>query len=347
MSDFNLLIIKWYRQNKRNLPWRITKDPYKIWLSEVILQQTKVNQGINYYVKFITNYPTITDLANASEQEVLSDWQGLGYYSRARNLHQSAKIIRDEYKGLFPINYIEILKLKGVGSYTAAAIASFSFDLAHAVVDGNVYRVLSRIYDIEIPIDTNQGQKEFLQLANSLLNPEHPAEHNQAIMEFGALQCTPTNPKCETCPFVQSCMARKNNTIQLRPVKKGKTKVRNRYFHFLHIEDETHILLQKRLEKDIWQNMYQFPLIEKDTIEDMIQLKKEIVDRFGKRVELSKSGVKHILSHQHLHTTFWRMKELPKVLKENSEYVWVEKKELGRFPIPRVIERYLEGMNDE
>ena len=347
MSDFNLLIIKWYRQNKRNLPWRITKDPYKIWLSEVILQQTKVNQGINYYLKFITNYPTITHLANASEQEVLSDWQGLGYYSRARNLHQAAKMVVNDFEGEFPNTYKNIITLKGVGEYTASAIASFAFDLPHAVVDGNVYRLLSRIYDIEIPIDSSQGQKEFLVLANSLLNQEHPAEHNQAIMEFGALQCTPTNPDCESCPFVQSCLARKNKTIQIRPFKKGKTKVRNRYFHFLHIEDETHILLHKRTEKDIWQNMFQFPLIEKDAVEDLSLIKKEITNKFGVSVELVKAGVKHILSHQHLHTTFWRMKELPGILKEDKEYEWVEKKELGRFPIPRVIERYLEETSDE
>ncbi len=347
MSDFNLLIINWYRQNKRNLPWRITKDPYKIWLSEIILQQTKVDQGLKYYIKFSTNYPTISDLSNAKEQTVLSDWQGLGYYSRARNLHASAKMIMNEFNGKFPNNYKDILKLKGVGNYTASAIASFAFNLPHAVVDGNVYRVLSRIFDISNPIDSKEGQHIFNSLAQELLNKDFPAEHNQAIMEFGALQCIPSSPNCEICPFIQSCLSQKNKTIKIRPVKKSKTKVRNRFFHFLHIEDKTHILLQKRSEKDIWQNLYQFPLIEKDTVEDLRQVEKEITDKYGVNAELEKSGVKHILSHQHLFTTFWRMKELPEILKENSEYEWVDKKELGRFPIPRVIERYLEEMNDD
>ena len=342
MNDFNLLIIKWYRQNKRNLPWRITKDPYKIWLSEVILQQTKVNQGINYYVKFCKNYPTVFDLANASEQNVLSDWQGLGYYSRARNLHAAAKKIVSEHRGEFPKEYAKILTLNGVGEYTAAAIASFAFDLPHAVVDGNVYRVLSRIYDIEIPINSSVGQKSFAILANELLNKENPAEHNQAIMEFGALHCTPTNPACETCPFVQHCLARKNDTIAIRPVKTSKTKVKSRYFHFLHIENKTHILITQRTQKDIWQNMYQFPLIEKEEVVNLHDLKKELQEIYETEVELGKTNIKHILSHQHLHTTFWRIKTLPKILENKEGFHWVLKKELDKYPIPRVIERYLE-----
>ncbi len=346
MHDFNLLIINWYRQNKRNLPWRITKDPYKIWLSEIILQQTRVDQGTNYYLKFCKNYPTIKDLANADEQEVLTDWQGLGYYSRARNLHFAAKMIMNEFDGTFPTTFEDISRLKGVGNYTASAIASFAYDLPHAVVDGNVFRVLSRLFDISTPIDTNEGLKIYNTLANDLLNREFPAEHNQAIMEFGALQCTPTNPNCESCPFVLSCLARKNNSIQIRPVKKGKTKVKNRYFHFLHLEDEYHLLLTKRKEKDIWQNMYQFPLIEKEEAMDLTYLKEAFTSLFGVNVTVSKTNIKHILSHQHIYTTFWRIHELPKIFKKNSEYLWLEKKELVRFPIPRLIERYLEEMSE-
>ncbi len=342
MNDFNLLIINWYRQNKRNLPWRITKDPYKIWLSEVILQQTKVNQGLNYYVKFCKNYPTVFDLANASEQEVLSDWQGLGYYGRARNLHSAAKKIVLEYQGNFPNNFTNILKLNGVGEYTASAIASFAYNLPHAVVDGNVYRVLSRVYDLDIPINSSQGQKTFAVLANELLNKENPAEHNQAIMEFGALQCTPKNPSCETCPLVQHCLARKNNTVSIRPVKTSKTKVRLRHFHFLHIENDTHILITQRTQKDIWHNMYQFPLIEKEYVVNLNEFKNELKAIYETEVELVKTNIKHILSHQHLHTTFWRMKTLPKTLEKKIEFQWVLKTELDKFPIPRVIERYLE-----
>ena len=343
MNDFNLLIINWYRQNKRNLPWRITKDPYKIWLSEVILQQTRVDQGLNYYTKFIKNYPTFTDLAEANEQAILSDWQGLGYYSRARNLHSAAKMIVEEFAGNFPNNYKDILRLKGVGSYTAAAIASFAFDLPYAVVDGNVFRVLSRLFDISTPIDSSEGQKEFNLLAQELLNKQHPAEHNQAIMEFGALQCVPVNPNCEICPFVQSCQARKNNSIQQRPLKKSKTKVRNRYFHFLHIENETHILINKRTEKDIWFNLYQFPLIEKTEETALNLIQREIEERYNLTISSYKTGIKHILSHQHLYTTFWKIDELPEVIKNNEDYICIKKEELSLFPIPRVIERYLES----
>ena len=343
MNDFNLLIIKWYRQNKRNLPWRLTKNPYMIWLSEIILQQTKVDQGLNYYLKFRTNYPTIDDLAKADEQKVLSDWQGLGYYSRARNLHTTAKTIIDTYQGIFPNTYENILKLKGIGTYTAAAISSFAFDLPHAVVDGNVYRVLSRIFDVETPIDSTEGVKEFNFLANELLNKEHPAEHNQAIMEFGAIQCTPSNPNCTVCPFNQTCLARINGTIQQRPVKKTKTKVRNRYLHFLHIEIDNQIIITQRTEKDIWQNMYQFPLIEKTNAEELPKIKQEIENTYSIKITDITTNIKHILSHQHLYTTFWKTDAIPEIIRKNKEYLLIQKSKLIEYPIPRVSDRYLEG----
>jgi len=342
MNDFNLLIIKWYRQNKRNLPWRITKDPYKIWLSEIILQQTKVDQGLNYYLKFCKNYPTIHDLANAEEQQVLSDWQGLGYYSRARNLHAAAKTILSTHHGNFPNTYHEILKLKGIGTYTAAAISSFAFDLPYAVVDGNVYRVLSRIFDIATPIDSNEGIKAFNILANELLSQAHPAEHNQAIMEFGALQCTPAKPNCANCPFNQSCLALKNGTISERPIKKNKTKVRNRYFHYLHIETANQLALTKREEKDIWQNLFQFPLIEKDTAMETHEIQQEIEEYYQIKIQCVQSNIKHILSHQHIFTTFWKTNEIPKNIQNNPQYYILSKEELNTYPIPRVIDRYLE-----
>jgi len=342
MNDFNLLIIKWYRQNKRNLPWRLTKNPYMIWLSEIILQQTKVDQGLNYYLKFRANYPTIDDLAKADEQKVLSDWQGLGYYSRARNLHTTAKTIIDTYQGIFPNTYENILKLKGIGSYTAAAISSFAFDLPHAVVDGNVYRVLSRLYDIDTPIDSSEGSKQFNYLAHELLNKEHPAEHNQAIMEFGAIQCTPSNPNCTVCPFTQTCLAQKNGTISQRPVKKSKTKVRNRYLHFLHIETEGQIIITQRTEKDIWQHMFQFPLIEKNSLEELSDVQEEIERTFHIKVTDIIPNIKHILSHQHLYTTFWKTNTIPDKLRSNKAYLIIPKEELISYPIPRVIDRYLE-----
>ena len=342
MNDFNLLIINWYRQNKRNLPWRLTKDPYKIWLSEIILQQTKVDQGLNYYVKFCNNYPTIQDLANAEEQQILTDWQGLGYYSRARNLHTTAKTILNTYNGTFPNTYDNILKLKGVGSYTAAAISSFAFDLPHAVVDGNVYRVLSRLYDLDTPIDSSEGIKQFNYLANELLNKKHPAEHNQAIMEFGALQCTPTNPNCTSCPLAQTCLAQKKGTISQRPVKKSKTKVRNRYLHFLHIETEDQIIITQRTEKDIWQNMFQFPLIEKTSLEELSVVQAEIELTYNIKISDVKSNIKHILSHQHLYTTFWKTNTIPEKIRSDKAYFIIPKEALTSYPIPRVIDRYFE-----
>ena len=262
MTDFHLLIDGWYRQNKRDLPWRTTRDPYFIWLSEIILQQTRVDQGMNYYLKFTRNYPTIRHLAEASEQEVLNDWQGLGYYSRARNLHQTAKYIHKELNSSFPESYEKIIKLKGIGPYTAAAIASFAFDEGVAAVDGNVYRVLSRIFDIDLPIDSTQGKKAFQELANSLIPTKNPGDFNQGMMEFGAMQCTPVNPKCEHCPFSERCLAKMHNTIAARPVKAKKTAVRNRYFYYFIFRETDRICIQKRTQKDIWQHLFEFPLLE-------------------------------------------------------------------------------------
>ena len=238
MVDFHLLIGIWYRLNKRELPWRKTNDPYLIWLSEIILQQTRVVQGLSYYLKFTHNYPTVFDLANASEQDVLKDWQGLGYYSRARNLHATAKVIASEYKGVFPKTFLEIKKLKGIGDYTAAAISSFAFNLPHAVVDGNVYRVLSRVFNIDLPIDSIEGKKYFAQLAKELLPNHDAAIHNQAIMEMGAIQCLPTNPLCDSCPLLEKCLSYHLKNTHERPVKVKKTKTRDRFFHLSRTFDQ-------------------------------------------------------------------------------------------------------------
>lgn len=337
MTDFHLLITEWYRLNKRELPWRFTNDPYKIWLSEIILQQTRVDQGLNYYLKFTKNYPSIYDLAAADEQQVLRDWQGLGYYSRARNLHFTAKSIVSDLNGQFPSTYTEIIKLKGIGEYTAAAISSFAFNESRAVVDGNVYRLLSRFYNIDIPIDSLVGKKYFSELANEIINSSHPAIHNQAIMELGAMVCKPAQPLCELCPLNDGCASLKENTISLRPVKDKKTKVRNRYFSFLVFENKDERIIEKRIGKDIWSNLYQFPLIESEVPSDI-----EYIQRItGQLPHYQSNEIIHILSHQRLHTLFYHFDNIPAVLNEN--WIKIKKSEIDNYPLPRLIDRYLEN----
>jgi len=337
MTDFHLLITDWYRLNKRELPWRFTNDPYKIWLSEIILQQTRVDQGLNYYLKFIKNYPTVFDLASADEQQVLKDWQGLGYYSRARNLHSTAKSIVNDFNGVFPSNYLQIIKLKGVGEYTAAAIASFAFNESRAVVDGNVYRVLSRYFDIDLPIDSTSGKKYFSELANELIHPTNPADHNQAIMELGALVCKPAQPSCPTCPLNSSCKALENQNISIRPVKVKKTKVRNRYFSFLVFENADELIIEKRTGKDIWSNLFQFPLFE---TEEPARVE-AIISVTGTEPDFYSEEIIHILSHQRLHARFYHFEQLPSKL--NQGWIKIKKVELDNYPLPRLIDRYLEN----
>lgn len=337
MTDFSPLIIEWYRLNQRSLPWRETSNPYFIWISEIILQQTRVDQGMSYYFKFIKNYPTVFDLAAASEQAVLNDWQGLGYYSRARNLHATSKIIADDLEGKFPENYNEILKLKGVGPYTAAAIASFAFDEHVAVVDGNVYRVLSRFYDINEAIDSTLGKKMFQELADTLVPMNNSAEFNQAIMEFGALQCVPVNPNCVSCPINASCLAYNSGTVSIRPVKTKKTKITKRYFHYFIFENQQGIVLQKRNEKDIWQHLFQFPLHESAQPISEVEIL-EIISREYQLIPtiISKES-KHILSHQHIFAKFYHFDDIPNQFLDQV----IGKIELSEYPLPRLIDRYL------
>ena len=339
MTDFHLLITDWYRLNKRKLPWRLTNDPYKIWLSEIILQQTRVDQGLNYYLKFTKHYPSIFDLAGADEQQVLRDWQGLGYYSRARNLHFTAKSIVKDLNGQFPSTFNEIIKLKGIGEYTAAAIASFSFNETRAVVDGNVYRVLSRFFDIDIAIDSTAGKKYFSELAQELINSNNPANHNQAIMELGALVCKPIQPNCLECPLSKSCKALSQNTITLRPVKEKKTKVRNRYFSFLVFESTEEIIIEQRIGKDIWTNLYQFPLIETSKTTTIPEIK----SLTGLTPNFCSDEIIHILSHQRLHAKFYHFYQIPAVIE--NEWIKIKKSELDDYPLPRLIDRYLESQS--
>ncbi|MBK6829719.1 MAG: A/G-specific adenine glycosylase [Flavobacteriales bacterium] len=259
---FTKALLPWYAEHKRPLPWRETRDPYRIWLSEVILQQTRVEQGREYWHRFVETYPTVAELAAATEDQVLRLWQGLGYYSRARNLRTAAKQVVEEHMGGFPDSYEGLKGLKGVGEYTAAAIGSIAFGLVEPVVDGNVYRVLARVFGIDTPIDSTAGRKQFRELAAALIDHEQPGEHNQAVMELGATVCTPLKPTCGECPLARKCIARATDRIDKLPVKTGKTKVRTRHFNYLHIERGDKTFLRKRTGKDIWHGLYELPLIE-------------------------------------------------------------------------------------
>jgi A/G-specific adenine glycosylase len=340
---FSEEIIGWYQQNKRDLPWRKTTDPYQIWLSEIILQQTRVDQGLDYYNKFIENYPTVDLLANASEKEVLNHWQGLGYYSRARNLHFTAKLIVNEYKGIFPTEYKKVLALKGVGEYTAAAITSFAYGLSYPVIDGNVYRVLSRVFGVELPIDSTVGKKTFKKLASELIDTKNPAEYNQAIMEFGALLCTPKKPDCENCPLRLSCFALKNELIAELPKKEKKIKQRNRYFNYIVIIDNDHIYLKERTEKDIWIGLYDFPLVETEKqLENFITIKASF-KKAGLILQKKSAEFKHILSHQKIYATFWF--NTAKNLKEfDLNYTKIPLNEINNYPVPKLIDNYLQSI---
>jgi len=309
--SFHKTIINWYQKNKRDLPWRKTTNPYYIWLSEIMLQQTRVEQGLPYYLKFTETYPTVVDLANAPEDEVLKLWQGLGYYSRARNLHATAKYVAFELNGVFPNTYTELIKLKGVGDYTASAIASICFDEPTPVVDGNVYRVLARYFGITTPINSTEGIKYFKKLAKELIDIKNPATYNQAIMEFGAKQCKPQSPDCRICPLNSSCIALQKQEIKNLPVKIKKGKIKKRYFNYLVFSNTKEILIQQRKSKGIWQNLYEFPLIETSeelTIDAILEndvFKKIVIDKEYDISLYNENVIIHKLSHQHIYTKFW------------------------------------------
>ena len=344
---FSEPLIAWYQAHKRDLPWRALSDPYPIWLSEIILQQTRVDQGMAYWHKFMDHYPTVYDLAAADEDAVLKDWQGLGYYSRARNLHASAKYVVHECDGKFPNTFKGIQALKGVGKYTAAAIASFCFNEAVPVVDGNVYRVLARIFGIDTPIDSTGGAKEFFELASTLIDPNNPADFNQAIMEFGSLQCTPKSPNCGICPFRDKCVALEKGRIDQLPVKKNKIKQRHRYFTYLLLETDASILLNKRTQKDIWTNLYDFPMIESDQalLEEAVlehETFKALTRPGAFEVKQISAPFKHILSHQIIWATFWNI-SVKAHTEAASTYLTINKEDLEQYAVPRLIERYLEG----
>jgi A/G-specific adenine glycosylase len=341
--NFSKVLIKWYLQNKRDLPWRTTLNPYHIWLSEIMLQQTRVAQGTPYYRSFVTAFPTVFDLAAANEEQVLKLWQGLGYYSRARNLHKTAQYVANELSGKFPNNYNHLLKLKGVGEYTAAAIASFSYNEAVPVVDGNVFRVLSRYFDVETDIALASAKKEFTALAFELMPKDQPAIFNQAIMEFGALQCVPKSPNCGICVFNSSCAALQKKKVDQLPVKSKKLKVRNRFFNYLVVTDANEkTIIQKRTAKGIWHNLYEFPLIETDSPVDFDFISTNIQDEFFKNNTIisiedgNDKSIIHKLSHQHLHIKFWKIKVEGTI--ENG----IDAATLKTFPFPIVIFNFIE-----
>ena len=340
--NFSKNVINWYSNNKRDLPWRHTVNPYFIWLSEIILQQTQVKQGLPYYKSFVKTFPTVYDLAKSDEQTVLKLWQGLGYYSRARNLHFTAKYIVNELGGNFPNSYSEIIKLKGIGDYTASAIASIAFGETTAVVDGNVYRVLSRFFGIETPINSTKGIKEFKALATELIDKREPATFNQAIMEFGAQQCKPKKPYCIICPLQSGCVAFLKNQTSGLPVKLKKIKIRHRYFNYLVIIDQhKNTIIEQRTEKGIWQNLYQFPLIESKESIDVYEFEKEIskhklIKNLKFQINLfNEKDVIHKLSHQHLHTKFWIIETDP--ITEKS----ISAENLKDYPVPALISEFI------
>tara|TARA_B100000508_G_scaffold140631_1_gene142474 strand:- start:1176 stop:2282 length:1107 start_codon:yes stop_codon:yes gene_type:complete len=342
---FRAPLLNWYKNNYRDFPWRSTKNPYYIWLSEIILQQTRIDQGLKYYQKFIRHYPTVQDLAEASEEAVLKDWQGLGYYSRARNLHFAALQIIKIHEGNFPNTYNGIKELKGVGDYTAAAIASFAFDLPHAVVDGNVYRFLSRLFGIKLAIDSTEGIKFFKSLAQDLLSEKNPALHNQAMMEIGATVCTPKKTKCESCPFKEKCVAHQKQTIDQFPVKKKKLTKSVRYFHYLIVDNREFLWLHKRVQKGIWQNLYDFPLLEATEIErTKKELKQALASMFRPKFNFDLQYIseqkKHILSHQIIKARFYHLKTDNALIKSDF-FIKCRKEDIKKYPIPRLIEKYL------
>jgi A/G-specific adenine glycosylase len=338
------LLIKKYRQIKRDLPWRHTKDPYLIWLSEVILQQTRVAQGLPYYLKMAERFPDVVSLASAKEDEVLKLWQGLGYYSRARNMHATAREVVLRFNGQFPHTYHELISLRGVGDYTASAVASFSSDECAAVVDGNVIRVLSRLFAISTSADSVPGKRLFKELATEILNKKYPGLHNQALMEFGALVCTPRNPACASCDLAFFCEARITGDVMRFPVKKEKKKPRDRFFTFVHFRNQGITWIDKRDDAEIWKGLYQFPLLETDRLPHADELKNMIQHRFGlpenSRMHIFPL-VKHLLSHQKLHIRFVTVSGKPG--SAHSSFISVDENALDQYPFPVVIANYLGG----
>lgn len=342
MNILTRTLLDWYAENKRELPWRETADPYLIWISEIILQQTRVAQGYDYFLRFVRRFPDVATLAAASEEEVMKYWQGLGYYSRARNLHAAAKSMN----GVFPKTYREVRALKGVGDYTAAAICSIAYNMPYAVVDGNVYRVLSRYFGIDTPIDSTEGKKVFAALAEEMLDKSSPATYNQAIMDFGAIQCTPQSPACMFCPLADSCAALAAGKVSKLPVKAHKTKTSNRYFNYIYVRMGACTFIHKRTEDDIWKNLFELPLIESGrewTEEEFLQspaFRSLIAAGETPVVRAVVRNVKHVLSHRIIYASFYEV-ELPEDSRSFSAYQRIPAGDLEHYPVSKLIHAFL------
>ena len=346
-------LLSWYEKNKRSLPWRETRDPYCIWLSEVILQQTRVNQGLDYYHRFLHAFPDVQSLAAASEQEVLKLWQGLGYYSRARNLHHAAKEIAGNHKGVFPSTAAELKKLKGIGDYTAAAIASICFDEPVAVLDGNVARVVSRLHAFDMPVDSTAGRAFIVDVASQMLKNQHPGSFNQALMELGALVCTPKSPNCAACPLSVACLARKHNEAERFPVKQPKKQPTLRYLNYLVIsftqQGEEFFIWNKRTANDIWKNLFDFPCIETDDVAEVEQVLDAATEQgyfsgLSYVVKQVTGEYTHQLTHRRLIARFIRI-HLQGVPETFPGSIAIRKDQLAELPVPRLIDRYLANLD--
>lgn len=326
------------------MPWRDTTNPYRIWLSEIILQQTRVDQGLSYYYKFVELFPTVSDLANATEDQVLKAWQGLGYYSRARNLHFTAKKIIEIYDGVFPASYAGLLDLRGVGSYTAAAIASFAYNEKVPAIDGNVIRVISRLFGINLPVDGSEAKKLIQEISEREIDPDHPGIYNQAMMEFGAIWCTPKKPKCAECPFAAECVALKNDLVQQIPFKKSKTKVKDEWFYYLVARNDGNVYIKRRIEDDIWQGLHDF--IEIRSSEPLDH--NEVIARFSELTgqNIAKNPVSfgdeviHLLSHRRIRARFINVELAEPLGKMEQPVMVVAEEEVVNYGLPKLIERY-------
>lgn len=345
--NFAGIIISWYRSHKRNLPWRKTSDPYIIWLSEIIMQQTRVEQGTPYFNRFAEAFPTVGDFAAAEEDEILKLWQGLGYYSRGRNMHHTARRVMEDHAGYFPSDYNSLIRLKGIGEYTAAAIASFAANEPKAVVDGNVFRLLSRYFGIDTPINSGKGKKLFTELANELMDKDRAGEFNQAMMEFGSLQCRPKNPDCSICPLQLNCEARKTKKITELPVKVKTIKVRDRYFNYIIAIKDDQILINKRMSGDIWENLHDLPMFETTGLTDPEELLKSesFISCFGKGSKIHSVSAlkKHILSHQRLHTRFIQIDHFSEDFTTKKSWFYINLNNIEKFAQPKLIFQFFEN----
>lgn len=342
LNDFTQQILTWYESHKRQLPWRNISDPYRIWVSEIILQQTRIAQGYEYYLRFVKAFPTVGDLAHATEDDVLRLWQGLGYYSRARNMRLAAQTVLSDFGGTFPNNYADVLSLKGIGVYTAAAICSFAYNQPYAVVDGNVYRVISRYFGVDLPIDSTQGKKHFAQLAQELLPPKHSADYNQGIMDFGAMQCTPQSPLCDSCPLSDSCFAFNKGKIDVLPNKSKLVKTVQRYFVFVDVISPQGHWLHRRDQKDIWHGLYEYPLLEfshQPSFNEVVS--HPFVQSFQGCWRLIKANVKHVLTHQTIFADYYQL-SINTALTPPKGFVCVAEDDLNQYAMPQLLRKLVD-----